>query len=814
MDLDRRTLDALDWPYVLDALAEHARTEAGASAARRLEPAGGRAWVVAVMDAVDEAAALRDGEPGRVRVGGIEDISALVRRTARGLVLDKQELRAAGATISALAALREFLDSHAERAPTLREWAEQIAIEPTLRRQLERAFDAHGELSETAYPILGELRRKITTLERRARAMIEQVLGGEELAEYLQDSFVTVRADRLVIPVKAQAKNLDIGIVHDASRSGQTVYVEPRQVVPVNNERRMAEAALAAEERRILQELSREVGRHAYALYAALDAATQIDLAAARADFARALGATRPAVAEEGRIELRGARHPVLLIDGVEVVANDLTLTAEKPILVLTGPNAGGKTIALKTLGLAAQLVRAGCFVPAAQGSRVDYFDEVLADIGDQQTVHGGLSSFSGHLTCLHQMHLRAGSGSLLLLDELASGTDPTQGGALARALVERFADAGARVVTTTHYAQVKAMGAADERVAVVAMEYLDDRPTYRVIEGMAGESHALSAAAHVGFAGDIIERARTLMDEGERALHDALSSLEQERARTSELTRQLEDAVRALESRETKLEARERMIRDRAGQLEQEAAASFMERVRSADREIASIVAQLQRNPTSRGAAAARRAIAGAREAAMSPAARATAGEGGREAPAPDAPPAGSMQSKPPSVGDRVRVTRMGITGDILSVRNDELEIRAGNLTIRVPAADVVRVDGARVVSTSAPPCRGGERRARHAVATGQGGTRRDDGRAVRVDANTIDLRGERVHEGLRRLEQFLDEAVLSGHDAVFVLHGHGTGAMKQAVRTALSDSRYVSDCGPADEDQGGDAFTVAILR
>lgn len=826
MDLQRRTLDALDWPYVLDALAEQTRTEAGAWAARNLEPAGGLTWVRAVMDAVDEAAVLRDGEAGSVRVGGVEDISAHVRRAARGLSLDKAELRNVGSTITALAELREYLDRHAAIAPTLAEWGEQIAIDAPLRTRLARAFDTRGELSETAYPVLGELRRKIAALERRARALLEELLGGDTLADYLQDSYVTVRSDRLVIPVKAQAKNLDIGIVHDASRSGQTVYIEPRQVVPVNNERRVAEAELAAEERRILQELSKEVGRHAYALYAALEAATQIDLAAARADLARRLGATRPQVGEDGCIELRAARHPVLLLDGVGVVPNDLTLTGTHPVLVLTGPNAGGKTIALKTLGLAAQLVRVGCFVPAAEGSRVDYFEEVLADIGDQQSVHGGLSSFSGHLTCLYQMYLLADRGSLLLLDELASGTDPTQGGALARALVERFADAGARVVTTTHYAQVKAMGVSDSRVAVAAMEYLDDRPTYRVIEGMAGESHALSVAAHVGFDTAIIDRARALMDEGERALHDALASLEQEQAHSQELTRRLEDAARTLDARESKLLAREQKIRERAGALEEEAAASFLERVRKADREIARVVANLQRNPTSRRAADARRALADERTAALAPTtpfssvvgaggiARASAlaaGDSQGIADSASRPPA------PPAEGERVRVTRMGITGEVVRVRDDELEIRTGNLTIRVAAADVVRVEaaGAIAVRAGSPSTRSKPSgRSRHAAADGEHSARAADGRAVRIDSNTIDLRGERVYEGLRKLESFLDSAIVDGHDSIFVLHGHGTGAMKQAVRTALAGSHYVADYGPADEDQGGDAFTVATLR
>ncbi len=828
MNLDARTLVALDWPYGLDALARHARTEAGARAARELAGLNGIAAVHTVMDAVDETAALRDGESGPVPVGGIEDISEWVERAARGRPLEKDDLRAIGATVAALAELGTFADRHRANAPTIAGWADSIRIDSGFRSRLTRAFDEHGELSESAYPVLGELRRRIAALERRARRMLEELLGSGELAEHLQDNYVTVRDDRLVVPLKVQAKNLDLGIVHDASRTGQTVYVEPRQVVPINNERRIAEAELAAEERRILEELSADVGVHAPSLYDGLHAATQIDLAAARADFARRLGATRPEVEEQGIISLRAARHPVLLLGPDEVIGNDLNLTDERPVLVLTGPNAGGKTVALKTLGLAAQLVRVGCFVPASEGSRVDHFSEVLADIGDQQTVQGGLSSFSGHLTCLHEMTERAGPGSLLLLDELASGTDPAQGGALARALVERFAHCGARVVTTTHYAQVKAMGASDERVCVAAMEYLGDRPSYRVIEGMAGESHAFPAAARIGFDEKILERARALMDEGERALGDALAGLEEERARSRELTRLLEESTNELEARERKVASREKRIRERADRLSEEAAAGFMERVRAADREIARIVAQLQRAPNSRRAASARDALAAQRQTVLgdnavrdrgSPAAYTEPADQVGRAPARSAAVADVSREPALEVGDRVRVEKMGLTGEVLRLRRDEVEISAGNLTVRVPLGDVARAGSSAASRKGADDRASRPRRVRSPAGPGVRTAKQTDSAeeaagALRTDANTLDLRGERVPDGLRRLEAFLDDSVLRGDESVFVLHGHGTGAMKEAVRDALDGSPYVSAFERGAEDQGGDGVTRVILR
>ena len=794
MDLRSRSAAALDWPFVLDRLAEHARTATGRRQAVELGALGSADAVADVFDAVDEAIALREGDAGPLPLGGIEDVGPLVETAARGRSLELAELHDTARTVAGLVRLRTFVDEHAPPGGAIARRAEAIVVDAKLARTLERAFDTNGDLSEKTYPRLGELRRKIASLERRVRDTLEALLAGDTLSEHLHDRYVTVRSERLVVPLKAQSKNLDLGIVHDVSRSGQTVYVEPREAVPLNNDRRIAEGALTAERARIVAELSSAVGANAEPLAVALAAATDLDLIAARADFARRLGATRPAVGNGAAIELRAARHPVLVLDGVRVVANDLALTDERPVMVLSGPNAGGKTVALKTLGLAANLVRIGCFVPADEGSRVDYFDAVLADIGDQQTVHGGLSSFSGHLACLRAMEAETGHGTLLLLDELASGTDPTQGGALAQALIERFAAGGARIVATTHFAQVKAMGASDGRVTVAAMEYLDGAPTYRVVEGIAGESHALETALDVGFDRSVVDRARVLMDEGERALADALAGLEAERARSVELTRRLEESTARMAEREEAVATREARVRRRAAGLEKEIADAFGARVRDADREVARIIAELQRRPTLRRAAGARDALAVAREAAL---VEQRASEPQQEPPDADA-------GRPLAVGDRVRVAGMGATGDVLALRNGEVEVRTGSLTIRVPPTEVSFV--AAAPKTAAPS------RARTAHSKR---VRTDDAPgAVRVPANTLDLRGERVGEALVKLERFLDEAVLGGHGAAFVLHGHGTGAMKQAVRDALARSPYVARSGPADEDQGGDAFTVAVLR
>jgi DNA mismatch repair protein MutS2 len=794
VNLTESTLEALDWPFLLDALASRARTTLGRDAACSLEPTTDHEAIARWMDEVDDLSVLHREGRSMPPLSGIENVAPLLQRAVRGEVLEKAELRLAGGTVDGLASLAAYLEEQALLARTLAERGSDIAIDTRFRRTLVDSFDADGELSEAMYPALGELRRRIITLEKQARAVLEALVGSGQLDSILQDRYLTVRSDRFVLPVKAQAKSHDFGIVHDASRSGQTIYVEPHRVVPLNNERRLAEGQLRAEEHRILRVLSAELGRHATPLACALDAATAVDLAVARRELALRLDASRPVVDPRGGvIDLRQSRHPVLAFEGTPVVANDLRLDSERPVLVLTGPNAGGKTVALKTLGLAALLVRVGCFVPAAEGSRVDLFPTILADIGDRQTVHEGLSSFSGHLATLGEMLDAAGEGALLLLDELAAGTDPAQGGALARALIERFADAGARVVVTTHYAQLKAAAAADSRIAVAAMEYRDERPTYRVVPGMAGESHGLAAALRAGIDPALITRARELMDQGERALQDALAALERDRARAEERALAAEAESRHVREREAAVIEREERAKRRLRELEAGVATEFAAKLRVAEHSIARVIADLQREPSSQRAAAAREEIE----------VLAAVLDDVELAPAAEVVDAGS----PLEVGSTVRVPALGLTGEVVALRDREVEVKARGMTLKLRPNEL-EVTGR---ASAGPPASTGAGRAqrRRPVFDTASLTR-----ALRTESNTLDLRGARVAEGLAALDEFLDAAVLAGADAVFVLHGHGTGVLKIAVRKALADSPYVAGSGPAEPDQGGDAFTVAVLR
>lgn len=773
-----RTLRALDWDAVVDALALHARTRRGAVACRSVPLATTatevRARYAEVAEVLD---ALRHTDD--VPVGGVLDVEDAVARASRGASLEAPELREIGTCLRALVTLRAWSAARRDRYPRLDSVAEAISVDPPLLELLESAFDGAGELSERTWPELGVLRRRVGQLRDRIRSTLDDIVRGDDWSAILQDRFVSERDGRFVVPVKMAARK-GLGIVHDTSHSGETAFVEPAAVVELHNELREVESELRRTERRILAELSAEVGRRQVRIHEALHAATAIDLACARAGLGLAFKGEIPTVGTEGVIRLLRARHPLLALRG-NVVPNDLALLPQQPALVLTGPNAGGKTIALKTIGLAALLVRAAIPIPAAPESRVDVFDPVVADVGDMQSVEGGLSTFSAHVGALRAAIDAARPGGLVLLDEIAVGTDPAQGAALARAVLEAVVDGGARVAVTTHYPELKTLGAADPRFAVAAAQYHEGRPTYRLEMGAPGASYALAMAKSLGLSDAVVARARDLLDASARELADRLERLSEERALWQGRVRELESREAAVAERERKLGEREERI-DREGRKAIDATTeAWRAKLRKREEQVRQMVATLQAGGDLRDA---NRTLAEV---------RAVLAEGSvRPAAPPPAPPAEV------ALGETVRIRSIGQKGRVVGL-GDQVEIEVGRVRMRVPRTDLERAGGQPVVAVVAPPP---PERVEEPVA----------GR-LRTSDNTCDLRGMRVDEALQAVERFLDAATLGPPRALYVLHGHGTGALKVAVRQWLRQSRQVRASRPADADEGGDAYTVVEL-
>ena len=775
MDLDARTLDTLDWPAIAAAVAPMCRTLRGAQTALPL--ASDRDEVLRAYAAVQEVGDLVDLDE-TLPLGALSDLRDDLARLGQGATLDQLDLARCATTLVGLEALRVWLDDRLEQLPTLNAMATPIVVDGELLDVFDGAFTDTGQLNEDRYPELGELRRTIQALHGRIRDTLDRLVKGRELEGILQDRYVTQRADRYVLPVRAEARRKGLGIVHDTSGSGETVFVEPAEVVELNNKLRLAEADERRAVARILAALSRLLAHHAPDIERSLAAAVGLDHAQAREKIGRQWAGIVPEIGRGGVLRVTQARHPVLVLRGLDVVANDLTLDQDARGLILSGPNTGGKTVALKVLGSFAFLVRAGIPVPA-KTARVDCFPTVLADIGDLQSVEGDLSTFSGHVLVLRELLERACPGALILLDEIAVGTDPAQGGALARAVLEALVDRGARVAVTTHYTDLKAFASADPRFRNAAVHLEDGKPSYRVRPDAVGLSHAFATARRLGLDGDIVDIAESHLDASQRDVGNLLEQLENQRVEALRLREELEASAERARQREADLEARWEQIRGKSRALAEKEAEQALRRLKDAEDEVRSIILELQRNPTLQGAG---RDLARVRSMMK---------EVAPDKPqAPELPPPKELR-----VGDRVRVASLGKAAEVVSLpRKGRVEVSIKGLKTRVKLTDLRRLDGAPVAPKPKP---------RPVV--------RQDEKvgSLRTDRNTCDVRGQRVDEAIESVEVALDRLVMQNESACWILHGHGTGALKTALRRWLRTADLAKSFRPANVDEGGDAFT-----
>jgi len=790
-DISQKTLERLEWAQVLERLAEHARTPQA-----RQEILGGdtdalpggaifspdAAGMRKRLSETREALALLAGTPAPL--SGASDLSQSLARVRKGGALDIEALRRVASTLGALHAAARFLGERADEAPHLAAVADRIAPNAVLRTEIERSIDESGEVREDASSALAEARRDSRRLSGEIQGHVDRLLGSPEVRSHLSDNWATLRNDRYVLPVRADSRGAVPGIVHDASRSGTTLFIEPQALVDLNNRHKRAELAAAREVRRVLGELSAAVADAADEIEEGLTLLVHIDIAFARAHYALDLDAVEPEVGDEAQIALPLLRHP--LIPPEESVANDLHIGRDFHVLVLSGPNAGGKTVAMKAAALAVLFARCGLFVPAAAPARIDVFDALLADIGDTQNIEEHLSTFSGHMANVAQITSRADTRSLVVLDEIGTGTDPGEGAALAQATLEVLADVGARTIATTHYGLLKEMAAVDLRFANASVEFDPETlaPTYRLRMGLPGTSSASAVAARMGMPRTVLERADALLSHEDRRLDRMLSELAASRA-TLEREQQEAKRVRAegdAARREysTKLEKlrerRERLYREMRGDLDR----SF----RDAHAEIAGVVRELQRANTSQQAAKVRTELL-----EMEARTRETVEPREREEPA--VAPVDWNRARP---GDAITVPGGGgATLLALPDKKGRVSVRVGSVKLVVP---MERVGAA---TPGSPP--GTPRAAAPTPALTAGGTKR------------CDLRGLRADEARDRLDAALDAAAAAGCERLEIVHGLGTGALRRVVREHLDATGYVTGVLDAEPDRGGDGVTIALL-
>lgn len=771
----------LELRRALEQLASGCETTLGVEYLRAIRPTFDKALIEARLRKTGEARALIEADPPP-RYGSVRDVAEPVRLAAKGAIVPGAQLFRVAETLGGLQRLRAWLDRSRASAPSLSALGQAIPWLEELKERLEASVTEDGDVLDSASQALSRLRSQRATLHRRITERLQSLVHGS-LRDYLQEPLYTMREGRYVVPVKAGFRGKVKGIVHDASATGQTVYVEPEAILGDSNRLREVEAEEREEVERVLKELSGLIGGRAEEILAGLDAVAEIDAHIAMAKGANARSAGIPRIREGHFLSVVEGHHP--LLDHEISVAVSVSVGGSYGSLLITGPNTGGKTVTLKLLGLYALLLGCGVHPPA---ERIEYgpFTGVFADIGDEQSVEQSLSTFSGHLKNIAHMLRYAREGALALLDEVGAGTDPAEGSALARAVLDTLLDAGVVIAATTHYGELKEFAQQSGRIRPAAMEFDVEtlRPTYRLIPGASGQSHALEIAQRFGIPQDVLRRAEKAMGE----------EVKQRRRRDQEVDDVLLDARRAREAAErAKAEViREREMLQQERQKLQERYARLRERlqreveqaVRDARDAYRQLLEQAKRAPVAADATPPSTALREANRIVE----RLEEAEMLLE---PD-----ETHAKPLSVGDSVRIRGTGRVGEVQSIKGDEAVVLIAGKRFSVPLA--------RLEPAAAPPTEGAPSPASASLAR----------RKIETISSEFSIRKMRAEEALEALEQYLDDVVLAGLESVRIVHGRGDGVLRRLVRERLAARKDVKEFHDAAPAAGGDGVTVVHFR
>ncbi len=791
--MNDHALQVLEYDRLREFVSRSAASGPGTARVLELEPSADAAEVLSRLAETREfLQLLQAGEEPPLE--GIRDIGpSLTKLGTSGVMLQPAELLNIASTLAAGRRVRAFFTRIAGReiravsgtAPLLVARARAVTPLREIEDAISAAIDDSGEVKDSASPELRRVRKLLARVRDEILDRLEKVLRAADAQDVVQDQVITVRDDRYVVPLRPGFQKTVKGVIHGRSGSRATLFVEPLEVLEQNN--RLAE--LRAEEReeaeRVLRELTARVAEEGGAIAATLDALAGIDCIGARARFGSAYHCTVPLLSEGRGLRLRTARHPLLAIKAGSigaVVPNDVELAGEGAALIISGPNAGGKTVVLKTVGLLCLMAQAGIPVTAGEGSELPVFSDFFADIGDEQSLEQDLSTYSSHVRRIAEILRGADRSSLVLLDELGAGTDPAEGAALGSAVLQRLLDRGCMTVVTTHHGSLKLFGSRTAGAVNAAMEFDADtlRPTYHFIPGRPGRSYGLDMAARIGVPEEVVRDARARLTGDEAGLDRLLEQVEQDACRLRQEREQAEADRSAAERLRLDAESRTK-----------EAAGEAREMRLQAKRDAREVLAGLRQKlkELSRTAAMNTADIQTERRSVESLAERLEPREEEREEPLPAVP----CELHP---GDRVRVPRIRKTGSVLFVHRDAVEIDAGGMKLRLPSREVVPI-------VRAP---GAER---HAARGWSADLAEREGVPDRLN-----LLGMRVDEALAEVERFIDRAGMQGLQQVLVIHGLGTGALKAAVTEHLKGHVLVASIRPGEPAEGGAGVTVAELK
>ncbi len=795
--MDEKTINTLEFPRVIEKLLEYASFSASADLARVLKPAPTLKEALERQALTTEARLLLSLKAD-ISVGGSHDIRPLADLASRGGVLTEAELLSVSGTLMASRDLARHFEKFKERAPNLAEITALFPPPPGIIEAISRCISDRAEVLDNASAKLSSIRSEIKISHDRLLSRLERMIGDAHTVPMLQEPIITQRNGRYVIPLRAEFKGRLKSIVHDQSSSGATLFVEPLAVVELNNRWHELQLQERDEVRRILAELSGRVGAEAETINGIVTALARFDFCLMCAKYAEDLHASEPVLRTispprdashpGATIKLFKARHP--LLNPETVVPINVDLDTGIFALVITGPNTGGKTVTLKTVGLMVMMAQSGLHIPAQSGSELSFFDNVFADIGDEQSIEQSLSTFSGHITNIVRILERARTKTLVLLDELGAGTDPQEGSALARAILLHLVEKRVPSLIATHYPELKTLAHATSGVVNASMEFdlKTLRPTYHLTIGIPGRSNALLIAKRLGLPDGILDNARSMIDPNELVSDELLNEIHHQRE-VARKARSSADRDRSLASNmRQELTRRLEGIEDERRAVLEEARDEAEKELNELRKELEALRRQLRQahQPQAEIEAAVEKIEVMEQKVERKP----------RRRPTTPALPAPTLRP-----GARVKLRSMKLEGVITSIDDDNAEVMVGNLRVRVKTADLAAagetVPGAETIKPSAPQ---------------SGSARKSAATPFRpTPGMELDLRGMRAEDALDKLDAYLGEAYASGMPFVRIIHGKGTGRLRQVIREALRNSVCVSTYEEGGEKEGGEGVTIA---
>lgn len=787
--MNQKTLNIMEYDRIKQAIRGYLVSAAGQHELAKLHPTADRERLQRWLDETQDGADIYRLESG-IPLPKLDDIRPHLKRLALEAVLNGLELAQISRVLWTTSSVVRFFDQLADKEVTLRQLNDEVhelVTIPDVTRRLRTSLEGDGHLTDDASPELRQIRQHITQTAAAIRQTMDQYTRGKD-AKYLSETIVTIRDDRYVLPVRSEYKQHFGGIVHDQSASGQTLFIEPQAVVGLNNQLRQNQMAERHEEQRILAELTALLDPYQHEILRNAQILGHLDFVNAKAKYAHQMKATEPQLSADDQINLRQARHP--LIDPKKVVANDITMGQDYKTIVVTGPNTGGKTITLKTLALLQLMGQSGLFIPANEHSTIGVFDDIFADIGDEQSIEQSLSTFSGHMENIVSILAHADEHSLVVIDELGAGTDPQEGAALAIAILDDLGTLGSYVMVSTHYPELKAYGYNRPETINASMEFDVQtlQPTYRLLIGIPGRSNAFDIAARLGMPEQVVAAARSLTDQDSQDLNAMIADLTEQKRRADADADSLQTQLQEATELHQDLQKRFDQYQHQKDQLMLDAKREANRLVDESRKRANQIIADIRKKQLAAGQSVVKEDELIAAQGALNALQQDTGLKKNRVLRREKAKHAFKK-------GDNVLVKSYGQQGVLMQqLDDDHWEVQLGILKMKIATSDLEK---------GADPAKSRKQPKATIQRTGSSGM-----------SPTLDLRGHRYEEAMAEVDRYIDSALLAGYPSVTIIHGKGTGALRQGVTNYLKGNKRIKSFGFSPANAGGDGSTIVRFK